>query len=550
MKKTTASLVLGLVLGSSLLAWSVGPAPFQSIFLRDLTASTIVRVDANKETADSSLTDTGSLLTSVSPLILPDGTAANAALANAGDVNTGIWFPSSGRLILESAGSPRVDITGSGVGISGGVLFFASDTTLVREAANGLSQRNTTNAQKFSLYETYTDASNYERYSLTTGSDALILGAETAGTGSDNLSIALAPAGTGTVTVAGNSTQAGIFRISEDTDDGSNYTSFTVPALAANVAYTLPADDGDADEVLKTNGSGVLDWVAAASGTGDITDVWGCSTGDCSALTAASGDSLDATAADSTAPVKDGTAVPGTCAVSELFFDTDESAGANLYGCTSSNTWTLLGDGGGGGGDSVSVNTSAATDADFTDGGGLDWSLNTGTTPDQITAKVKPWEKFTAQQAFLPAASYATHDTRNTHPVLDFDAAADECAYFGGFLSSNYASNGLTVTLAWLATSATTGATGWLVSIEAHPDDALDLDSDSFVADNSASATTASATGEVQYTDITFTDGADMDSLAAGESYRLRVCRDGDGSVVTDDMTGDAELYRVVVRES
>jgi hypothetical protein len=175
---------------------------------------------------------------------------------------------------------------------------------------------------------------------------------------------------------------------------------------------------------------------------------------------------------------------------------------------------------------------------------------------DQTTCTIsgssagKPWEKFTAQQAFLPAASYATQDTRNTHPVLDFDAAADECAYFGGLLASTYAGGGLNVTLAWLATSATTGATGWLVAIEAHPDDALDLDSDSFGADNSASATTASATGEVQYTDITFTDGADMDSLAAGESYRLRVCRDGDGSVVTDDMTGDAELYRVVVRES
>lgn len=64
---------------------------------------------------------------------------------------------------------------------------------------------------------------------------------------------------------------------------------------------------------------------------------------------------VDFKAAPSTAPVKSGTAAPGTCTVGELFYNTSASAGRNLYGCTSTNIWTLLGDGGtvGGGGGGI-----------------------------------------------------------------------------------------------------------------------------------------------------------------------------------------------------
>lgn len=45
-----------------------------------------------------------------------------------------------------------------------------------------------------------------------------------------------------------------------------------------------------------------------------------------------------------------GTTAPATCVVGQLFFDTDATAGSNLFGCTASNTWTALGGGGSGGG--------------------------------------------------------------------------------------------------------------------------------------------------------------------------------------------------------
>lgn len=53
-----------------------------------------------------------------------------------------------------------------------------------------------------------------------------------------------------------------------------------------------------------------------------------------------------ATGASRTAPWKAGTTLPGTCAIGDSFFDTDATAGLNLFGCTAVNTWTLLGDGG------------------------------------------------------------------------------------------------------------------------------------------------------------------------------------------------------------
>ena len=48
---------------------------------------------------------------------------------------------------------------------------------------------------------------------------------------------------------------------------GGQYVALKSPAtVASNVTLTLPADDGDADEVLTTNGSGTLSWAAPVGG--------------------------------------------------------------------------------------------------------------------------------------------------------------------------------------------------------------------------------------------------------------------------------------------
>lgn len=55
----------------------------------------------------------------------------------------------------------------------------------------------------------------------------------------------------------------------EDTDNGSNTVTIQAPSsLAANYTLTLPVNDGDANQVLSTDGSGVLSWATAGGGSG------------------------------------------------------------------------------------------------------------------------------------------------------------------------------------------------------------------------------------------------------------------------------------------
>jgi len=157
---------------------------------------------------------------------------------------------------------------------------------------------------------------------------------------------------------------------------------------------------------------------------------------------------------------------------------------------------------------------------------------------------------FFPQDAELPASAYATFDTRNDIVVLDFDDTTDESADFAGFMPRHYGGGGITVTVGWMATTATTGTISLDVSFKSVSDDADDLDTKAYAAANNANPTTASATGEVDYATITFTDGADMDSVAAGEYFRMRVTRDADGTTSTDNLSGDMELVFVEIKET
>lgn len=67
---------------------------------------------------------------------------------------------------------------------SGGNLQFSTDVLLFRDAANTLALRNSTNAQTFRAYGTYTDTSNYRRVQLAmTTAGVATLKPEGAGTG-------------------------------------------------------------------------------------------------------------------------------------------------------------------------------------------------------------------------------------------------------------------------------------------------------------------------------------------------------------------------------
>lgn len=149
-----------------------------------------------------------------------------------------------------------------------------------------------------------------------------------------------------------------------------------------------------------------------------------------------------------------------------------------------------------------------------------------------------------------PASNYATLDLRNYHPCLDFDGATDEEAVFSGILPRNYSGGGLTVYLHVGFTSATSGNAYWQVAIERMDDGTLDLDADSFASFQGAAGNPNGTSGVMTLVTIAFTAGAQMDSLAAGEMFRLKIRRDADGSAGTDDVTTDAELFGVEIKET
>jgi len=155
---------------------------------------------------------------------------------------------------------------------------------------------------------------------------------------------------------------------------------------------------------------------------------------------------------------------------------------------------------------------------------------------------------FSAQCGEPPSASAATPDVRNGHPVLDFDASVDEAAVFTGIMPWHYAGGGVTVYAVVSFSSDTTNThTGQLgISFERIGDAQQDLDSDGFAAANDMTVAVPSTSGNTEVGNVAFTDGADMDSVVAGELFRIKVNCD----VSDSDFTGDLELLRLVLRET
>ena len=153
-----------------------------------------------------------------------------------------------------------------------------------------------------------------------------------------------------------------------------------------------------------------------------------------------------------------------------------------------------------------------------------------------------------------PASSAATIDTRpgGSSPaesimVRDFPSGALTYLDFKCRLV-NYGGGGLTFSLPWMASTANSGVTRWGVAIRRVADDAEDIDASHTYAFNDVDDTAASVSGELSYPEVTFTDGADMDSWADGEEAIVRVWRNG--THANDNMSGDAELWGLFGKET
>jgi hypothetical protein len=194
----------------------------------------------------------------------------------------------------------------------------------------------------------------------------------------------------------------------------------------------------------------------------------------------------------------------------------------------------------------------ALTDVDVTtpptDGQALVWDdteevWKPGTVATEGGSGTKTIATFTWVESQPPATAFATLDTRNSIAVLDFDdGATNEATTFVGIIPEGAdLSNGILCRIHWAATTATSGDVRWGVQFERA---GTDLDADSYDTAALATGTANGTSGIETITEITCTT---IDSLTAGDRYRLRVYRDS-ADTATDTMTGDAELIAVELR--
>lgn len=146
-----------------------------------------------------------------------------------------------------------------------------------------------------------------------------------------------------------------------------------------------------------------------------------------------------------------------------------------------------------------------------------------------------------------PASNFATIDTRNAHPELDFDATTEEKAVFTGIMPRHYGGGGVTNTLFWTAGTATSGTCVWQTAFE-RIGTVLDIDGDSFATGNNGTTIAPDTTGSVTSTSIAHTNGAQMDSIAVGELFRVAVTREV--ADADDSMGGDAGLMGIEIKET
>ena len=132
-------------------------------------------------------------------LLIPLVGSRSAPTLQVRNANSGIYSPANSWIGFACNGASPVQIANNLLVLTSGATFGwsnqvndpsqtgSSDLSLARDAADTFAQRRSTNAQTFRLYNTYTDASNYERGFFRWNSNVLEVGAENAGTGSNRV---------------------------------------------------------------------------------------------------------------------------------------------------------------------------------------------------------------------------------------------------------------------------------------------------------------------------------------------------------------------------
>lgn len=136
------------------------------------------------------------------------------------------------------------------------------DVTLFRDAAGILAQRNSTNAQTLRVYNTFTDASNYERgvFDWTTTANTLTIGTQQAGTGSIRFIFLNSAGASGLVDIGANGSAIARFAGSNSAVDIGNHSilgsttgiGFGGAGISFSAAATLAVGNGTASDFSGT----------------------------------------------------------------------------------------------------------------------------------------------------------------------------------------------------------------------------------------------------------------------------------------------------------
>jgi len=166
------------------------------------SGTAVVSATAGKQVALSG-TVTVADITSSGQIKAANGTIAAPGYSWSSIPNTGLYLVAGSTFAVSVGGNSVMGWTFNGpqlrfdktVDWSSGNVNSATDVSLARDAAGFLAQRNGANPQLFRVYNTFTDASNYERLDLGWSSNVAFIRAANAGTGTGRVLSLDSPAG-------------------------------------------------------------------------------------------------------------------------------------------------------------------------------------------------------------------------------------------------------------------------------------------------------------------------------------------------------------------
>lgn len=148
-----------------------------------------------------------------------------------------------------------------------------------------------------------------------------------------------------------------------------------------------------------------------------------------------------------------------------------------------------------------------------------------------------------------PSANYATLDLSNGHAVLDFNgtAATGETAVFQGVMPQNYADTTGVTAYIWYASDGTADDVEWEITFQRLQAGTTNITTDTWGTAQAFTADTVPGTaGIIAVHSLAVTKGANMDSVVAGDAFRIRIGRDSNN----DSNNDDASLWAVELVET